>query len=73
MDPRSGEAGLLWSGAGAPRFAGKWGLPGGFLEWKERTEECCARETLEETGLKVAVGACSGCIRTPIAIPADTT
>jgi len=39
-----------------PPFLGSWGLPGGFCEWKETTEACCARETLEETGLTVRVG-----------------
>ena len=39
-----------------PPFEGRWGLPGGFCEWKETTEACCARETLEETGLRVKVG-----------------
>lgn len=38
-----------------PPFLGRWGLPGGFCEWKERTEACCARETREETGLTVRV------------------
>ena len=41
---------------GRPPFEGHWGLPGGFCEWKETTEDCCARETLEETGLRVRVG-----------------
>jgi len=40
---------------GRPPYRGRWGLPGGFCEWKETTEECCARETLEETGLTVRV------------------
>jgi 8-oxo-dGTP diphosphatase len=38
-----------------PPFRGRWGLPGGFCEWKETTEACCERETLEETGLAVRV------------------
>jgi len=41
---------------GRPPYEGSWGLPGGFCEWKETTEACCARETLEETGLRVRVG-----------------
>jgi 8-oxo-dGTP diphosphatase len=48
-----------------PPFLGRWGLPGGFCEWKETTEDCCARETLEETGLKVRVGALLGVYSKP--------
>lgn len=50
---------------GRPPFQGRWGLPGGFCEWKERTEECCARETLEETGLTVRVGELRGVYSRP--------
>ena len=35
--------------------AGEWCLPAGFQEGDESPEEACARETLEETGLEVAV------------------
>ncbi len=40
---------------GRPPFQGRWGLPGGFCEWKETTERCGIRETKEETGLTVRV------------------
>jgi len=50
---------------GRPPFEGDWGLPGGFCEWKETTEDCCARETLEETGLTVRVGALRGVYSRP--------
>lgn len=30
-----------------------WGLPGGFMELGESTQECCAREIFEETGLVI--------------------
>lgn len=32
-----------------------WGLPGGAMEFGESAEKACAREFLEETGLKVKV------------------
>lgn len=50
---------------GRPPFEGHWGLPGGFCEWKETAEDCCARETLEETGLTVRVGALLGVYSRP--------
>jgi 8-oxo-dGTP diphosphatase len=33
--------------------AGTWSFPGGHLEPGESFEDCCRRETLEETGIKV--------------------
>jgi 8-oxo-dGTP diphosphatase len=56
---------LLLVRRGRPPFKGRWGLPGGFLDWNERTEECCAREALEETGLEVRVGALLGVYSDP--------
>jgi 8-oxo-dGTP diphosphatase len=56
---------LLLIRRGAPPFEGRWALPGGFLEWKERTEECCAREALEETALEVRVGELLGVYSAP--------
>ncbi|HEY3170656.1 MAG TPA: NUDIX hydrolase [Thermoanaerobaculia bacterium] len=41
---------------GRPPFQGSWSLPGGFCEWGETTEESCAREAREETGVKVRIG-----------------
>ena len=40
---------------GRPPFQGRWGLPGGFCEWKETTEKCCVREAREETALTVRI------------------
>ena len=62
---RDGRGRVLLIRRGRPPFEGRWGLPGGFLEWKERTEECCARETLEETGLRVDVGELLGVYSDP--------
>lgn len=56
---------LLLIRRGRPPFEGRWGLPGGFLDWKERTEDCCAREALEETGLEVRVGELLGVYSAP--------
>jgi 8-oxo-dGTP diphosphatase len=56
---------LLLVRRGRPPFRGHWGLPGGFCEWKEMAEGCCARETLEETGLRVRVGELLGVYSAP--------
>ncbi len=56
---------LLLVRRGRPPYEGRWGLPGGFCEWKETTEACCARETLEETGLRVRVGRLLGVYSKP--------
>jgi 8-oxo-dGTP diphosphatase len=50
---------------GRPPFEGTWALPGGFCEWKETTEECCAREAREETGLRIRVGELLGVYSEP--------
>jgi len=34
---------------------GKWGLPGGFVDWDEPPQDTAIREAYEETGLQVAI------------------
>jgi len=62
---RDGKGRVLLIQRGRPPFPGSWGLPGGFCEWGETTEACCARETLEETGLTVEVGRLLGVYSRP--------
>jgi 8-oxo-dGTP diphosphatase len=50
---------------GGPPFRGSWALPGGFCEVGETTEECCAREVEEETGVQVRVGRLLGVYSDP--------
>jgi 8-oxo-dGTP diphosphatase len=50
-----GDHVLLVRRAFAPR-QGIWTFPGGVMEIGETAREACAREVLEETGLRVRVG-----------------
>jgi 8-oxo-dGTP diphosphatase len=62
---RDRRARLLLVRRGRPPFLGHWALPGGFCEYGETTEACCARETLEETGVTVRVGELLGVYSDP--------
>lgn len=39
---------------------GKWGIPGGLMEYGETLEQAAVREAKEETGLDIAVDALCG-------------
>ncbi len=65
MDPRLAVGAVVLREDGAVLFVrrarppaiGSWTLPGGKVEAGESLEEAIAREVLEETGLRVEVGA----------------
>ena len=44
---------------------GLWCLPGGHMEPGESVTECCAREVLEETGLRIRVKRLTGVYSNP--------
>lgn len=56
-----------------PPFKGKWALPGGFVEYNEKTEDAVVREIFEETGLKTRVRSLLGVYSDPSRDPRGHT
>ena len=63
------QLGVVLIRRGRPPFAGRWALPGGFVEDGETCEAACVREAREETGLEVATVAVAGVYSDPARDP----
>ncbi len=56
-----------------PPFKDIWALPGGFVEYNEKTEDAVVREIFEETGLKTKVKSLLGVYSDPSRDPRGHT
>lgn len=56
-----------------PPFQGTWALPGGFVEYGEKTEEAMIREMVEETGLTIRICSLLGVYSDPTRDPRGHT
>lgn len=56
-------------GANTPDFQGCWCMPCGYVDFNETTEEAIARETFEETGVKLDIS--EFCLHSVDSIPDD--
>ncbi|MGZ4437088.1 MAG: NUDIX hydrolase [Nocardioides sp.] len=59
---RDGDGRFLLVRRGRDPDRGRWSVPGGKIEPGESDVAACAREVLEETGLRVEVGAYVGSV-----------
>ncbi|HVL87110.1 MAG TPA: NUDIX hydrolase [Candidatus Thermoplasmatota archaeon] len=67
------DGGVVLVRRGRPPFAGRYALPGGFVDVGETTEAAVVREVLEETGLATRVSRLAGVYSDPSRDPRGHT